>query len=72
MAITIQPINQTSNKELRRYVKFGIDMYKGNDCFVPPLIFDEIDTLNPDKNPAKRGWKGSPGYPAYSFWLCGA
>lgn len=52
MAITIQPINQTSNKELRRYVKFGIDMYKGNDCFVPPLIFDEIDTLNPDKNPA--------------------
>ena len=52
MAITIQPINQTSNKELRRYVKFGIDMYKGNDCFVPPLIFDEIDTLNPDKTPA--------------------
>lgn len=39
-------------KELQKYVKFGIDLYKGNDYFVPPLIFDEIDTLLPDKNPA--------------------
>lgn len=38
--------------ELRRYVQFGIDLYAGNDYFVPPLVFDEINTLMPDKNPA--------------------
>lgn len=38
--------------ELRSYVKFGIDLYKGNDYYVPPLIFDEVATLMPDKNPA--------------------
>lgn len=51
MAIEIKPINPVK-KELRQYVKFGIEHYKGNTCFVPPLIFDEIDTLRPDKNPA--------------------
>lgn len=51
MAIEIRPINPVK-KELRQYVKFGIELYKGNTCFVPPLIFDEIDTLRPDKNPA--------------------
>lgn len=51
MAIEIRPINPVK-KELRQYVKFGIEHYKGNTCFVPPLIFDEIDTLRPDKNPA--------------------
>ena len=51
MAIEIRKINPTQ-PELRKYVKFGIDLYKGNPYFVPPLIFDEIETLRPDKNPA--------------------
>ena len=38
--------------ELEKYVKFGIDHYKGNSYFVPPLILDEIETLTPEKNPA--------------------
>lgn len=38
--------------ELEKYVKFGIDHYKGNSYFVPPLILDEIETLTPKKNPA--------------------
>ena len=41
-----------SRKELKKYVRFGIDLYKGNDCYVPPLILDEINTLRPDHNPA--------------------
>ena len=41
-----------SKKELIKFVKFGIDLYKGNDCFVPPLILDDVNTLRPDKNPA--------------------
>lgn len=38
--------------ELKRFAQFGIDLYKGNDCYVPPLISDEVETLLPDKNPA--------------------
>lgn len=52
MAIEIRHIDSSSRKQLKKYVQFGIDLYKGNDSFVPPLIFDEIDTLDPKKNPA--------------------
>ena len=51
MSIVVKPINHTKS-ELKKYVKFGIDLYKGNDCYVPPLVFDEIDSLLPEKNPA--------------------
>lgn len=51
MPITVKPIG-TSKKELLKYIKFGIDLYKGNPYFVPPLIADDIATLSPDKNPA--------------------
>lgn len=51
MSVTIKAINPT-HSELKKYVKFGIDHYNGNGCYVPPLILDEIETLRPDKNPA--------------------
>ena len=51
MSIVVKPINPTK-KELKKYIKVGTDLYKGNDYFVPPLIFDEIDSLRPEKNPA--------------------
>lgn len=51
MSVTVKKIAPTA-KELRRYVQFGIDLYKGNDYYVPPLVFDEVGTLSPDKNPA--------------------
>lgn len=37
---------------LKKFVKFGISLYKGNDCYVPPLIFDEVETFLPSRNPA--------------------
>ena len=50
MSVTIQKV---SNKEsLKKFVHFGIDLYKGNEYFVPPLVYDEIATLSPNKNPA--------------------
>lgn len=49
--ITVKAIAPTKG-ELKKYVKFGIDMYRGNDCFVPPLILDDVNTLLPSKNPA--------------------
>lgn len=42
----------TDKSDLKKFVKFGIDLYKGNKYFVPPLIIDEIATLDPSKNPA--------------------
>ncbi len=42
----------TEKGDLKKFVKFGIDLYKGNPYFVPPLVIDEIATLNPKENPA--------------------
>lgn len=41
-----------SRSDLRRFVRFGIDLYRGNDYFVPPLISDDVNTLDPKVNPA--------------------
>lgn len=51
MSVVVKPVSPCK-RELKKYVQFGIDLYKGNDCFVPPLIFDEVNTLLPEKNPA--------------------
>lgn len=37
-------------RELRAFVKFPFRLYQGNSCWVPPIIHDEITTLN--RNPA--------------------
>lgn len=51
MAIEIKEI-APKRSELKKYVKFGIDLYDGNPYFVPPLISDDVNTLTPSKNPA--------------------
>ena len=49
MNIDIKQIS--TKKELREFIHFGIDHYKDNPYFVPPLIFDEMGTFNTKKNP---------------------
>lgn len=39
MAVEIREITPTKSN-LKKYTKFGIDLYKGNDYYVPPLIMD--------------------------------
>ena len=41
-----------SRRDLIKFIHFGIDLYKGNDCYVPPLVLDDIGSLTPGKNPA--------------------
>ncbi len=48
--ITVQEIH--SKKDLRKFVQFGIDLYKDEPNYCPPLIFDEINTFDVKKNPA--------------------
>lgn len=50
MSLTVQEVS--SKKELKKFVKFPFKLYKGNDCYVPPLIDFELSTLLKDKNPA--------------------
>lgn len=50
MAIEIRKIDTKGG--LKKFVKWGIDLYKDNDCFVPPLVMDDVNTLDPHNNPA--------------------
>ena len=50
-SVFVHPIT-SDDDHLHQYVQFGIDLYRNNPYYVPPLVFDEIATLSPDKNPA--------------------
>src|SRR5262245_49542195 len=49
MQITVRPV---SGKEMKQFVKFRIDLYRGSPYAIPPLYMDEMTTLDPKKNPA--------------------
>lgn len=48
--ITIKQI--TNRRNLRRFVQFGNDLYKGNPYYCPPILFDELNTFDTKSNPA--------------------
>lgn len=50
MSVVIHKVN--SKDDLMKFIQFGIDLYEGNEFFVPPLFYDERATLRVDKNPA--------------------
>ena len=50
MAIQIKEV--TNKQELKAFVKFPMELYKDCKYFVPPLISQEMLTLNKDKNPS--------------------
>jgi GNAT superfamily N-acetyltransferase len=50
MAVEIKEV--TGRKELKKFVEFNIELYKGNPYHVPGLIDEEMMTLNRKKNPA--------------------
>lgn len=43
---------EPTRPNLRRFIEFQNDLYKGNRYYVPPFMMDEIETLSPGKNPA--------------------
>ena len=46
-------IKEVSTKaDMKAYINFVYDLYKGSPYFVPPLRFDEAATLDKKKNPA--------------------
>jgi hypothetical protein len=50
LSITIKEV--ISRGELKKFINFPLDLYADCKMFVPPLMFDEIGTFIPKKNPA--------------------
>ena len=50
MSIQIKTV--TTRKELKTFSRFGNKLYKGNKYYVPTLIFDDLNTLDKNKNAA--------------------
>ncbi len=49
---TIEVVKVCSKKDLKRFIKFQYQHYKGNQFWCPPLRMDEVNTLSREKNPA--------------------
>ncbi|HNV95944.1 MAG TPA: N-acetyltransferase [Bacteroidales bacterium] len=60
MDIKIQEVS--SKADIKKFVKFPFNVYKGNNYWVPPIIADEIKSLMPAYNPAFKHCKAK-------FWL---
>lgn len=41
-----------TRSNLRKFTQFQIDLYKDNAYYVPPLVSDDVNTLDPRHNPA--------------------
>ena len=50
MAVTIKKV--TTKRELKRFIRFNYELYKGNPYSVPDLYDDMLNTLNRRKNAA--------------------
>jgi hypothetical protein len=48
----IDLLKVNTKKELRRFIAFQNQLYKGNKFWCPPMRLDEMNTLSRDKNPA--------------------
>ena len=49
--IEIKKVEPTKSN-IKKFVKFERDLYKGNAYYVPPLLSSELDNLLPRRNPA--------------------
>jgi hypothetical protein len=52
MSVIIKEIDSNNKSDKKAFVKFPINLYKDCPYYVPPLILDELQTLNHKKNPA--------------------
>jgi len=48
--ITVKEVS--SKKELKEFVLFSFELFKNNPYWIPPIIADELETFDKEKNPA--------------------
>ncbi len=46
-----------TKKELKEFIKFSFTLYKDNPNWIPPLISDELEAFDPNKNPVFKSAK---------------
>lgn len=56
MAINLVEVSNA--RDLKKFIKFPYKLYKDSPQWVPPLYFDELGTLSPEKNPAYEYCEG--------------
>ena len=52
MSVEIRPVK--TRRELRRFVNFPEKLYRDNPYYIPPLVFDQMDTLDQKKGAAQE------------------
>ena len=60
MTINIKQVK--TDRDLKKFIKFPLQLYRNNPYYVPSLFTDEINTLHWDKNPAFE-------YSEAKYWL---
>ena len=50
MAVNI--VEVATPRQLKQFIKFPLKLYRNNPYYIPPLNFDERNTLDPRRNPA--------------------
>lgn len=50
--MTVEIKEVANRKDLKAFIQFPLDLYRNHPCYVPTLVFDELNTLRQDKNPA--------------------
>ena len=60
MAVSIKEV--TDRRQLRQFVRFPNELYKGNRYYVPQIESMDMDTLSPEKNRAFEVCEGK-------YWL---
>lgn len=52
MSITVKQVESSS--DMNRFLKLPWSIYKGNKCWVPPMIKDLKNTIDPSQNPSMK------------------
>ena len=50
--MAVEIVKVTTNRQLKRFIRFNYELYKGNPYFVPELFEDAMGTLRKDRNAA--------------------
>ena len=57
MSVEIRQV--TTRAQLRTFVNFPEKLYRNNPYYVPPLVFDQMDTLDQEKGAAQEFCKSA-------------
>ncbi len=52
MSVDVKKVGENDRRAKKAFVKFPINLYKDCPYYVPSLVLDELETLNPKHNPA--------------------